>query len=157
MNLKELKDLVKKGFIRFIIGDELYESTNLPELNKNFKHSIKVIVDRLQPNKNYKNRIAESVETALNLSDGVIYFRDVDKKKDFVFSSKFSCPVSGFTIEEIEPRLFSFNSPNGACPGCDGLGYLEKFDPNLIVGNNQLSLSGELYFHGIKAIHFILS
>ena len=62
-------------------------------------------------------------------------------KKDFVFSSKFSCPVSGFTIEEIEPRLFSFNSPNGACPGCDGLGYLEKFDPNLIVGNNQLSLS----------------
>ena len=81
---KELKDLVKKGFIRFIINDELYESTNLPELNKNFKHSIKVIVDRLQPNKNYKNRIAESVETALNLSDGVIYFRDVDKK-DFVF------------------------------------------------------------------------
>ena len=138
---KELKDYIKKGFIRFVIDDEYYESDNLPDLNKNNKHNIKIVVDRLQPNQNYKNRIAESIETALNLSDGVIYFHDVEKKRDFIFSSKFSCPVSGFTIEEIEPRLFSFNSPNGACPNCDGLGYLEKFDPALIIGNSELSMS----------------
>ncbi len=138
---KELKDYIKKGFIRFIIDDEYYESDNLPNLSKNNKHNIKIVVDRLQPNQNYKNRIAESTETALNLSDGVIYFHDVEKKKDYIFSSKFSCPVSGFTIEEIEPRLFSFNSPNGACPNCDGLGYIEKFDPSLIIGNPELSMS----------------
>ena len=138
---KELKDFIKKGFIRFIIDEEYYESHELPDLNKNNKHNIKIVVDRLQPNINYKNRIAESVETALGLSDGVIYFYDVEKKKDFIFSTKFSCPISGFTIEEIEPRLFSFNSPNGACPNCDGLGYLEKFDPALIIGNSELSMS----------------
>ena len=138
---KELKDFIKKGFIRFIIDEEYCESHDLPDLNKNNKHNIKIVVDRLQPNPNYKNRIAESIETALGLSDGVIYFHDVEKKKDFIFSTKFSCPISGFTIEEIEPRLFSFNSPNGACPNCDGLGYLEKFDPALIIGNSELSLS----------------
>jgi excinuclease ABC subunit A len=138
---KELKDFIKKGFIRFIIDEEYYESDDLPDLNKNNKHNIKIVVDRLQPNPNYKNRIAESIETALGLSDGVIYFHDVEKKKDFIFSTKFSCPISGFTIEEIEPRLFSFNSPNGACPNCDGLGYLEKFDPALIIGNSELSMS----------------
>jgi excinuclease ABC subunit A len=138
---KELKDFIKKGFIRFIIDEEYYESDDLPDLNKNNKHNIKIVVDRLQPNSNYKNRIAESIETALGLSDGVIYFHDVEKKKDFIFSTKFSCPISGFTIEEIEPRLFSFNSPNGACPNCDGLGYLEKFDPALIIGNSELSMS----------------
>jgi len=138
---KELKDFIKKGFIRFIIDEEYYESEDLPDLNKNNKHNIKIVVDRLQPNPNYKKRIAESIETALGLSDGVIYFHDVEKKKDFIFSTKFSCPISGFTIEEIEPRLFSFNSPNGACPNCDGLGYLEKFDPALIIGNSELSMS----------------
>jgi len=138
---KELRDFIKKGFIRFIIDDEYYESDNLPDLNKNNKHKIKIVVDRLQPNPSYKNRIAESIETALNLSDGVIYFHDVEKNKDFIFSSRFSCPVSGFTIEEIEPRLFSFNSPNGACQNCDGLGYIEKFDPTLIIGNSELSIS----------------
>ena len=138
---KELKDFIKKGFIRFIIDEEYCESHDLPDLNKNNKHNIKIVVDRLQPNPNYKNRIAESIETALGLSDGVIYFHDVERKKDFIFSTKFSCPISGFTIEEIEPRLFSFNSPNGACPNCDGLGYLEKFDPALIIGNSELSMS----------------
>ena len=138
---KELNDFIKKGFIRFIIDEEYCESHDLPDLNKNNKHNIKIVVDRLQPNPNYKNRIAESIETALGLSDGVIYFHDVEKKKDFIFSTKFSCPISGFTIEEIEPRLFSFNSPNGACPNCDGLGYLEKFDPALIIGKSELSMS----------------
>ena len=82
---KELKDYVKKGFIRFIIDDEYYESDNLPNLSKNNKHNIKIVVDRLQPNQNYKNRIAESIETALNLSDGVIYFHDLEKKRLYFF------------------------------------------------------------------------
>ena len=82
---KELKDYIKKGFIRFIIDDEYYESDNLPNLSKNNKHNIKIVVDRLQPNQNYKNRIAESIETALNLSDGVIYFHDVEKKEIIFF------------------------------------------------------------------------
>ena len=76
----------------------------------------------------------------MNLSEGVIYFLDIIKEKTYIFSSKFACPVSGFTIEEIEPRLFSFNSPNGACKECDGLGYKEKFNPELIIGDNNLSL-----------------
>ena len=127
---KEINDYVKKGFVRFIIDGELYDSSQLPDLDKNKKHTIKIIVDRLKVNPEYIIRISESVETALNLSEGVIYFNDLDNNKEHIFSSKFSCPVSGFTIEEIEPRLFSFNSPNGACKKCDGLGYLEMFDPN---------------------------
>ena len=138
---KELSDYIKKGFVRFIIDNQLYDSMDLPELDKNKKHTIKIIVDRLKVNSEYKSRISESVETALNLSDGVIYFDDIDKKKEYIFSSKFSCPISGFTIEEIEPRLFSFNSPNGACKNCDGLGYLEMFDPELVVVDDNLSLS----------------
>ena len=138
---KEISDYIKKGFVRFIIDNQLYDSNELPELDKNKKHTIKVIVDRLKANPEYKNRISESVETALHLSDGVIYFNDIDEKKEYIFSSKFSCPISGFSIEEIEPRLFSFNSPNGACKKCDGLGYLEMFDPELVIGDDNLSLS----------------
>ena len=138
---KEIGDYIKKGFVRFIIDNQLYDSKELPKLDKNKKHTIKVIVDRLKANPEYKNRISESVETALNLSDGVIYFNDIDEKKEYIFSSKFSCPISGFSIEEIEPRLFSFNSPNGACKKCDGLGYLEMFDPVLVIGDDNLSLS----------------
>ena len=137
---KELIDLVKKGFARFRIDNEIYTSENIPELQKNKKHNIEVIVDRVKIDEKYKKRISESVETALILSDGVIYFYDNQKKESFIFSSKFACPVSGFTIEEIEPRLFSFNSPNGACADCDGLGYKEKFDPDFIIGNKNLSL-----------------
>ena len=137
---KELIDLVKKGFARFRIDNEIYTSENIPELQKNKKHNIEVIVDRVKIDEKYKKRISESVETALGLSDGVIYFYDNQKKESFIFSSKFACPVSGFTIEEIEPRLFSFNSPNGACADCDGLGYKEKFDPDFIIGDKSLSL-----------------
>ena len=137
---KEISDLIKKGFIRFRIDGILQDSSNIPSLNKNKKHTIEVIVDRLEINKKYETRIAQSIETALNLSDGVIYFFDVTKEKNYVFSSKFACPISGFTIEEIEPRLFSFNSPNGACKECDGLWYKEKFNPELIIGDSNLSL-----------------
>ena len=138
---KELENLIKKGFVRFRIDKEVVNSENIPELGKNTKHDIEVVVDRIKIDEKYKNRITQSIETGLNLSDGVIYFYDTSKNENHIFSSKFACPVSGFTIEEIEPRLFSFNSPNGACVSCDGLGYNENFDSDLIIGNDNLSLS----------------
>ena len=138
---KELENLIKKGFVRFRIDKEVVNSENIPELGKNTKHDIEVVVDRIKIDEKYKNRITQSIETGLNLSDGVIYFYDTSKNENHIFSSKFACPVSGFTIEEIEPRLFSFNSPNGACVNCDGLGYKENFDSDLIIGNDNLSLS----------------
>ena len=138
---KELENLIKKGFVRFRIDKEVVNSENIPELGKNTKHDIEVVVDRIKIDEKYKNRITQSIETGLNLSDGVIYFYDTSKNENHIFSSKFACPVSGFTIEEIEPRLFSFNSPNGACVSCDGLGYKENFDSDLIIGNDNLSLS----------------
>ena len=137
---KELENLIKKGFVRFRIDKEIVNSENIPELEKNTKHDIEVVVDRIKIDEKYKNRITQSIETGLNLSDGVIYFYDTSKNENHIFSSKFACPVSGFTIEEIEPRLFSFNSPNGACLSCDGLGYNESFDSDLIIGNDNLSL-----------------
>ncbi len=137
---KEISDLIKKGFVRFRINNQILTSENLPKLEKNKKHNIEVVVDRFKVDEKYKKRISESIETALSISDGVIYFYETNTQKEFIFSSKFACPISGFTIEEIEPRLFSFNSPNGACLSCDGLGYKEKFDPELIIGNPNLSL-----------------
>ncbi len=138
---KEIADFIKKGFMRFRIDGEVCDSSNIPQLDKKKNHSIDIIVDRIEVDKKYESRIAQSVEAAISLSDGVIYFYDVVEKKNFIFSSKFACPISGFTIEEIEPRLFSFNSPNGACKSCDGLGYKEKFNPELIIGNPSLSLN----------------
>ena len=138
---KEITDFIKKGFMRFRIDGKICDSSNIPQLDKKKNHSIDIIVDRIEVNKKYESRIAQSIEAAIGLSDGVIYFYDVVEKKNFIFSSKFACPISGFTIEEIEPRLFSFNSPNGACKSCDGLGYKEKFNPELIIGNPSLSLN----------------
>ena len=137
---KELSELKRKGYVRFRINHEVFQSENLPKLDKNKKNTIEVVVDRLEVDQKYKNRISESVETSLNLSDGVIYTLNSKNQKKDIFSSNFSCPVSGFTIEEIEPRLFSFNNPNGACPSCDGLGYKEYFDSELFLGDYSLSL-----------------
>ena len=137
---KELSDLTKKGYVRFRIDGDIFTSDNLPDLKKNLKHNIEIVIDRIRIEEKYKSRISQSVETALNLTDGVIYFFDVENTKTHIFSSKFACPISGFTIEEIEPRLFSFNSPNGACKECDGLGFKEKFDADLLIGNSKLSL-----------------
>ena len=151
---KEISELEKKGFIRFRINGEVYNSSEMPELDKNKKHNIEVIVDRLEVNRKYEKRVAQSIESALSLSEGVIYFYDVSAKKNHIFSSRFACPVSGFTIEEIEPRLFSFNSPNGACKKCDGLGYQEKFNADFIVGNKNLSLNQGVILPWNKSNHF---
>lgn len=138
---KELQDLHKKGFQRFKIDGTIYTFDELPDLNKKLKHSIEVVVDRLVVKAGIETRLADSIEVALGLSDGLLIVEDATSGEQQIFSSKFACPVSGFTIEEIEPRLFSFNSPFGACPECDGLGQKITFDPDLIIPDPLKSLS----------------
>src|SRR5690606_10096399 len=121
-------ELKKKGFQRVKVDGKFYELDSVPVLDKKLKHDIYVVVDRLVVKKDIGNRLADSVETALRLSDGLVIAENADTKEESIFSAKFACPVSGFTISEIEPRLFSFNNPFGACPKCDGLGSKMSFD-----------------------------
>ncbi|MDE2495221.1 MAG: excinuclease ABC subunit UvrA, partial [Alphaproteobacteria bacterium] len=137
---KDLQELKKKGFQRVKIDGKFYELDGTPTLDKQIKHDISVVVDRIVVKKDLGNRLADSVETALKLSDGLIIAENADSKEEHIFSSKFACPVSGFTIAEIEPRLFSFNNPHGACPACDGLGSKMYFEPELVVPDGSLSL-----------------
>ena len=157
---KEIADLKKRGFQRLKINGKIYEIEELPTIDKNKKHDIDVVVDRLVVSGELGNRLAESVETALDLSGGIVEVEVVSDQRpatseeskkttdrrpptadnSLTMSSKFSCPVSGFTISEIEPRLFSFNSPYGACPTCDGLGMQMAFDADLIVPDTEKTL-----------------
>ena len=137
---KELAELQRKGFTRVKIDGKLYEIDQAPSLNKKLKHEIEAVVDRLVVKAGIEKRLADSFETALGLSDGIVYAENAQDSGRTVFSSRFACPVSGFTIEEIEPRLFSFNSPHGACPVCDGLGHEVFFDPHLVVPDEQRAL-----------------
>src|SRR5271166_1644644 len=139
---KELAELQRRGFTRAKVDGTLYEIGEVPALNRKVKHEIEAVVDRVVVREGIESRLADSFETALGLSDGVVYAETADAKAErTVFSSRFACPVSGFTIEEIEPRLFSFNSPHGACPSCDGLGHESFFDPALVVPDERLSLA----------------
>ena len=138
---KEIDEIKRKGFQRVKIDNQIYDIEETPKLKKNFKHSIDVVVDRLIVKKNIIQRISESVETSLNLSEGLIYVENLEKKNISIYSSKFSCPISGFTIEDIEPRLFSFNAPQGACNECDGLGVEKYFDPLKVIPDDSRSLS----------------
>ncbi len=145
---KEIQALQKKGFQRLKIDGEMYDIQEAPVLDKNKKHEIDVVVDRIVVNSELGNRLADSIETALGLGEGLIKVEMVAAEKktktaapeSFTMSSKFACPVSGFTLSEIEPRLFSFNSPYGACPECDGLGIEMFFDPDLVIPDTSLSL-----------------
>jgi excinuclease ABC subunit A len=137
---REMLEWRKKGFQRIRVNNEMFELDSPPNLDKQIKHTIDVVVDRIKLNKESEARLFESLETALNLSEGLVVVENMDAKEKHIFSSKFACPESGFTIEEIEPRLFSFNSPFGACPACDGLGVKEKFTEELVVPNTKLSL-----------------
>ncbi len=158
---KELAEWTKAGFTRVRIDGEFYDIEDAPALDKKYKHDIEVVVDRLAVKPGMETRLADSFETALRLADGLAYVDLADgtvpgREEDteaggamkgagipdnrIVFSEKFACPVSGFTIEEIEPRLFSFNAPQGACPACDGLGEKQYFDPQLVVPNGELTL-----------------
>ncbi|MGO4571399.1 excinuclease ABC subunit UvrA [Microvirga sp. 2TAF3] len=143
---KEIAEFQKKGFQRLKIDGEYYAIDEAPALDKKFKHDIDVVVDRIVVRADIAARLAESLETALDLADGIAVVEYADEKdekgqpKRIVFSSKFACPVSGFTIPEIEPRLFSFNNPFGACPTCGGIGHEMRIDPDLIVPDESLSL-----------------
>ena len=139
---KDFAELQKKGFQRVKVDGRFYEIAEAPSLDKNVKHDIDVVVDRIVVRPDLSARLADSFETALHLSDGIAIaeFADQDNER-VIFSAKFACPVSGFTIEEIEPRLFSFNNPYGACPACDGLGTELFFEPDLVVPDENLSLA----------------
>ncbi len=154
---KELAEWQKAGFTRVRIDGEFYDIEDAPALDKKYKHDIEVVVDRIVVREGIEPRLADSFETALKLAEGLAYLDPADPptdaepvpkgmKLDFappgriLFSEKFACPVSGFTIAEIEPRLFSFNAPQGACPACDGLGEKLVFDEDLVVPNHALSI-----------------
>src|SRR5450432_1890549 len=143
---KEFAELPKKGFQRAKVDGQYYEFSAVPALDKKLKHDIEIVVDRIVVKKDIGNRLPDSIETALKLADGLLVVEFADEKekdgkpKQIIFSSKFACPVSGFTISEIEPRLFSFNNPHGACPQCDGLGVQNYFDEALVVPDPSLSL-----------------
>ena len=146
---KEILNYKKRGFRKIKIDETLYDIENVPELNKKVKHDISILVDRIVLNSSLGNRLAEGIETAVNLANGLIFveyedetlpktFRKIEK---LIFSTKFACPESGFTIEEIEPRLFSFNSPFGACEECEGIGVKLNVDPNLVIPNEKKSIA----------------
>ena len=145
---KEILNFKKRGFSKIKVDGKYLDISDFPELNKKVKHDISIVVDRVILNSNLGNRLADSVETALNLSNGLLvveYENETIPKKfrkleTVTFSSKFSCPESGFTIEEIEPRLFSFNSPFGACEECEGIGHNLNVDPNLVISDQKKSL-----------------
>ena len=140
---KELAQLMKDGFQRAKINGEFYRIEDAPDLDKKFKHDIDVVVDRVVVRDGLETRLADSLETALRLADGLAVAEHADNAEErMLFSEKFACPVSGFTISEIEPRLFSFNSPHGACPVCDGLGKELKFDPGLVIPDETKSIAG---------------
>jgi len=139
-----MQDLMAQGFIRARIDGEVYELDQPPELDLRKKHDIDAIVDRFRVKDDIRLRLAESFETALRLADGVarIAFMDDTDEEELIFSDRFACNICGYSLTELEPRLFSFNNPSGACPGCDGLGVKQYFDPERVVVNKELSLAG---------------
>ena len=143
-HLQLMRNYLTQGFIRARINGEIIELSDPPSLDRNKKHTIEIIVDRFRVKKDMKQRLAESFETALKLSDGVAHI-SVDcpnTTEDIVFSDKFACNICGYSLSELEPRLFSFNNPVGACQDCDGLGVKQFFDPDKVVVNENLSLAG---------------
>ena len=143
-HLQLMRNYLTQGFIRARINGEIIDLSDPPSLERNKKHTIEIIVDRFRVKKDMKQRLAESFETALKLSDGVAHVSVdcPDTTEDIVFSDKFACNICGYSLTELEPRLFSFNNPVGACQDCDGLGVKQFFDPDKVVVNENLSLAG---------------
>jgi excinuclease ABC subunit A len=140
------EEMQAAGFVRFRIQSgthaaKIYEIDDLPKLKKTEKHTIDVVIDRVKIKADIKQRLAESFETALRLAEGRAIALEMDGSKEHLFSNKFACPTCGYSLQELEPRLFSFNNPMGACPECDGLGHIEFFDPKRIVAFPNLSLA----------------
>ena len=146
---KEILSFKKRGFRKIQIDNKVFDIDKVPELNKKIKHDISILIDRIIINSSLGNRLAESVETAINLSNGLLFVEYEDetlpkqyrKIEKIIFSTKFACPESGFTIEEIEPRLFSFNSPYGACEECEGIGIKLNVDPKLVIPDEKKTIS----------------
>ncbi len=135
-----LDELRAQGFVRVRIDGKVHEIDELPKLKKNIKHTVEVVVDRLKVRAELKQRLAESFETALRHSDGRALAVEMDTGREHLFSAKFACPICTYSLPELEPRLFSFNNPMGACPRCDGLGHISFFDPKRVVAYPHLSL-----------------
>jgi excinuclease ABC subunit A len=136
-----LADLQAQGYVRFRVGQEVFDFNDLPELKKNEKHDVDVVVDRLKVRPDMQQRLAESFEAALRLAEGRALAVEMDSGKEHLFNARFACPVCSYSLSELEPRLFSFNSPVGACPSCDGLGHQDYFDPARVVAFPSLSLA----------------
>ena len=163
-HLQLMKNFQTQGFIRARINGEIYELDDPPSLELNNKHTIEIVIDRFKVRPEMKLRLAESFEMALKIADGAIYIAPLegDNNKEIVFSDRYACNVCGYSLTELEPRLFSFNNPNGACKDCDGLGLKQFFDPKKVVINEDLSLAGgairgwdrktTYYFHMIQSI-----
>src|SRR5204863_1768376 len=134
-------ELRAKGFVRVRVDGKVCEIDAVPKIAKSTKHTIEVVVDRLKVRPDLKQRLAESFETALRNGDGRAIVVDMDTGEEHLYSAKFACPICSYSLQELEPRLFSFNNPMGACPRCDGLGSISFFDPKRVVGFPQLSLA----------------
>ena len=157
-----LDELRAQGFVRVRIDGTVHEIDALPKLKKNVKHTVEVVVDRLKVRAEVKQRLAESFETALRHSDGRALAVEMDGGREHLFSAKFACPVCSYSLPELEPRLFSFNNPMGACPRCDGLGQINYFDPKRVVAHPELSLAAgairgwdhrnQFYFQMLKGL-----
>ncbi len=163
-HIKLIQSFSQQGYQRIRINEEIVKITDISKhlvshlINPKKKNNIELVVDRLKVNFDNKLRISESIETASNISNGIIYTLDMDTDKiQDIFSTKYACPHCGYTVEEVEPKLFSFNSPAGACESCDGLGVKESFDPNKIIVNQELSLlKGAIYGWGDKSAYYSL-
>ncbi|MEQ8858440.1 MAG: excinuclease ABC subunit UvrA [Pseudomonadales bacterium] len=163
-HLHVFKELVSNGFIRARIDGLVVDLDNPPDLDKKKKHTIEAVVDRLRVRPDMQQRLAESFETAITLSDGIARVTDMDDEgsEDLIFSARFACPQCGYSISELEPRMFSFNNPAGACSDCDGLGVKQFFDPALVVADEELTLAegairgwdrrNVYYFHMLKSL-----
>jgi excinuclease ABC subunit A len=149
-----IDELRAQGFVRVRIDGQIHEIDEAPKLQKNKKHTIEVVVDRLKVNSDAKQRLAESLETALRHADGRALAVEMDNGMEHLFSAKFSCPVCSYSLPEMEPRLFSFNNPMGACPKCDGLGQVSLFDPKKVVAFPHLSLAAGAIKGWDKRNHF---
>ncbi|MBH1961786.1 MAG: excinuclease ABC subunit UvrA [Rhodocyclales bacterium] len=139
--LELFSELRAQGFVRLRVDGEVYDIDSIPRLAKTKKHTVDIVVDRLKVRDDQRQRLAESFETALRHAEGRALAVEMDGGKEHLFSSKFACPVCSYSLQELEPRLFSFNNPMGACPSCDGLGQIQFFDPARVVAYPHLSLS----------------
>ncbi|HYJ19870.1 MAG TPA: excinuclease ABC subunit UvrA [Burkholderiales bacterium] len=140
-NQELFEDLRAQGFVRLRVDGKVYEIESLPKLPKNKKHTIEIVIDRIKVRPDAKQRLAESFETALRHADGRALAVEMDSAKEHLFSARFACPICSYSLPELEPRLFSFNNPMGACPRCDGLGQITFFDPRRVVAFPHLSLA----------------